>query len=387
MRTLLVINAKFDPIADREVSEGRRPRRDYRELQRQLAADVIDLGALKGWSGMLSRVSGATIAQAILAWVRSAHYDVVFVDRETTGSLLALLCRMRRARPRMVMIGHLLTPPKKRALLRLLGVRRAVDCVVVHSSLQQRAATEQIGLRPEQVALVPYQTDEQFWQPRPTAPKRQICSAGLEYRDYATLLEAVRGLDVEVVVAAASHWSKHRVRTGSQILPPNVRMVSLDYAALRDLYAESMFVVVPLREGENQAGITTILEAMAMGKAVVVSHTRGQTDVVRDRRRTSRADPERPTQPEWAQALGATAETSRGQTGLYVRPGDGDELRRAIDFLLTHPEEALVMGANGRRLIEEAMGLDQFVTRMVGLVRRESPAPIPGPSGAAVGTA
>jgi glycosyltransferase involved in cell wall biosynthesis len=286
----------------------------------------------------------------------------------------------------VVIVGHLLTSRKKRLLFRLPGARRTLDCVIVHSSRQQRAAVERIGLGPEQVTLVPYQTDDQFWQPRTAAPKRQICSAGLEFRDYATLIEAVRGLDVEVVIAAASHWSKHQVNAGAQPLPPNIRIVSLEYAALRELYAESLFVVVPLREGENQAGITTILEAMAMRKAVVVSHTRGQTDVVRDRRRVSRTDPERPTQPDWALSLGATAETSHGQTGLYVRPGDAGELRRAIEFLLTHPDQAQTMGANGRRLIEEAMGLDHFVARVAGLIRREPASPVPASAGAAVRT-
>ena len=35
-----------------------------------------------------------------------------------------------------------------------------------------------------------------------------VCSAGLEFRDYPTLVKAVDGLDVRVVIGAASHWSK-----------------------------------------------------------------------------------------------------------------------------------------------------------------------------------
>lgn len=218
---------------------------------------------------------------------------------------------------------------------------------------------------------MPYQTDPQFWAPRARDPKRLICSAGLEYRDYNTLVEAARDLDVEVTIAAASHWSRHDPALGSEKLPGNVRVVSLDYAALREAYADSLFVVVPLHDADNQAGITTILEAMAMGKAVVVSHTRGQTDVVRDRRHMSRSNPSRITQPEWARLLGATDMTANGYTGIYVRPYDADELRRAISFLLHHPEQAAMMGANGRRLIEETMGLDHFVERVTATLLRE----------------
>jgi glycosyltransferase involved in cell wall biosynthesis len=218
------------------------------------------------------------------------------------------------------------------------------------------------------VTLIPYQTDERFWVPNGIAAKNQICSVGLEYRDYDTLVNACAGTGVNLVIAAASHWSTHSTTNRTNRLPPNVTITSLDYSSLRQLYAESQFVVVPLKDVDNQAGITTILEAMAMGKAVIVSHARGQTDVVRDRRRISRADQRRKTQPDWARTLGASDGTHQGQTGIYVQPGDPDELRRAIIYLLEHPEQAHVMGSNGRRLIEEAMGLDQFTSRVAALV-------------------
>ncbi len=282
----------------------------------------------------------------------------------------------REARPRLTMIGHLLSPRGKQALFRGLRLRATIDAVVVHSSLQARLAERALGLRPDQVELVPYQTDERFWVPRDlrvTQQARQICSAGLEYRDYSTMIQAVADLPVTVVIAAASPWSTFTFEGDERALPPHIRVDSFDYAGLRDLYASSLFVVAPLHDVDNQAGITTILEAMAMGKAVVVSHTRGQTDVIRDRRSQSRAFPERSSQPDWAQRLGATDETARGHTGIYVQPGDPDELRRAIVYLLEHPEEARAMGANGRRVIEETMGLDLFTQRMAAVIAGEQP--------------
>jgi glycosyltransferase involved in cell wall biosynthesis len=381
VRTLLVINATFDPAMIPAIAVGLRPRKDYLELQRSLDATVLDLAALRRlwWTRLLSRVGGTGVAQAALAFRWSGQYDAVFVDRETTGCVLGALNQFRRKRPRLVMIAHLLTPKKKRLILRLLGIRHTVDCLIVHSTPQQQAAELQLGLRAEQVSLLPYQTDQRFWVSQAREPKRRISSAGLEYRDYDTLVAATRDLDVEVLIAAASQWSKHETRLGSDALPQNVRVVSLDYAALREAYADSLFVVVPLHDADNQAGITTILEAMAMGKAVIVSHTRGQTDVVRDRRHLSRSNPSRNTQPEWARLLGASDMTANGHTGIYVRPYDAGELRKAINFLLDHPEQATIMGANGRRLVEETMGLDHFVERVTAAIRQEQvvPASVP----------
>jgi len=379
VRVLLVINATIDAARERATAAARRsPRKDYDELRRALGADVLDLAALaaRPWTRLARRLAGPALAQALLAWTLSRRYDAIYVDQETSGFALAALYRFARPgpRPRLTMIGHLLSPRGKQALVRALRLERTIDCVVVHSSLQGRLAVRTLGLSSERVALVPYQVDERFWSSRDApalAPAEdRICSAGLEYRDYDTLVEAVAGLPVDVAIAAASGWSAFRFErgAGARPLPPNVRIVSLDYADLRELYASALFVVVPLRDVENQAGITTILEAMAMSKAVIVSHTRGQTDVVRDRRRASRADPSRETQPGWARLLGAAGDAAEGHTGFYVRPGDVAELRRAILFLLAHPEQARLMGLNGRRLVEETMGLDLFTARLAALI-------------------
>ena len=134
-----------------------------------------------------------------------------------------------------------------------------------------------------------------------------ICAAGLERRDYPTLMEAVDGLDVRVVIAAASPWSTKSDSTENRDIPSNVEVRRLSLFELRDLYAASRFVVMPLFDVEFQAGITTILEAMSMGHAVVCTRTEGQTDTIIE-----------------------------GETGLYVRPGDvgraeanaGDAARR-----------------------------------------------------------
>jgi len=376
VRVLLVINATLDPARERQIAAGAYPRKDYYELRDALGAASLDLTALdeRRWTRLVRRVVGPALAQALLAWSLSRDYDAVFADQESTGFALAALYKLSRRRPRLTMIGHLLSPRGKQALFRGLRLRETIDAVVVHSSLQARLAVGALGLRPAQVELVPYQADERFWAPRDAPVARRICSAGLEYRDYDTMIRAVADLPVDVVIAAASPWSTFTFEGDERTLPAHIRVDSFDYAGLRDLYASSLFVVAPLRDVENQAGITTILEAMAMGKAVVVSHTRGQTDVIRDRRSQSRAFPERSSQPDWAQRLGATADTARGYTGIYVRPGDSDELRRAVVYLLEHPEEARALGANGRRVIEETMGLDLFARRMAAVIAGERPA-------------
>ena len=76
---------------------------------------------------------------------------------------------------------------------------------------------------------------------------------------------------------------------------------------------------------------------MAMGKAVICSRVPGQTDVVVE-----------------------------GDNGRYVPPGDPVALRTEIRRLLSDPEEAARLGANGRKLIECEMNLDLYAQRLAG---------------------
>jgi glycosyltransferase involved in cell wall biosynthesis len=377
VRSLLLINATLNQDAEAAGEAGSAPRKDYDALRQALGSDVIDLTALgeKRWLRLARRIIGPSGAQALQAWSSAAHYDVIFADRETTGFVLAALFRFRRRRPRLVIIGHLLSPAKKRLFCRVMGLQHVIDCLVVHSSLQKHIARTALGFRSNQVALLPYQTDDQFWKTAHTPIRNQICSVGLEYRDYATLIDAVAGLDVDVVIAAASNWSKHRTVPHTH-LPPNVRLVSYGYESLRQLYDESLFVVVPLVDVENQAGITSILEAMAMGKVVVVSHARGQTDVVRDRRCRNRVDRTRQTQSSWLRDLGVDEQVAHAPTGMYVPPGAPGQLRQTISFLVSHPEVAREMGMAGRQVIEASMTLEHFVNRLVVILQGGAGVPL-----------
>ena len=185
--------------------------------------------------------------------------------------------------------------------------------------------------------------DTEFWHPdHPPAHRARpmICAVGQELRDYPTLVAAVRGLDVDVVVAAASPWSKRADSSAGIDLPPNVEVAAFGLFELRQLYADAAFVVVPLQETDFQAGITTILEAMAMGRAVICTRTAGQTDTVVDE-----------------------------VTGLYVPPSDAGALRGAIERLVAEPATAARLGAAGRAWVVERADIAVYAAELAPLTR------------------
>jgi glycosyltransferase involved in cell wall biosynthesis len=335
-------------------------------LARALDADVLDLDTIERSRvrRAAARLSGVAMAQAVLAFARRGRYDAIFSDGEHIGLPLAALLARTGNRPRHVSLGHLLSTHGKRLFARALRPAGGLDLVLLHATTQQAAAAR-LGLRAEQTRLIPYGVDTRFWSPRAAATSELlICSAGLEYRDYDTLAAAVAGLPLRAVLAAGSRWSRHG-GPGGALLPPNVEVTRLDYAALRDLYAAARFVVAPLHEVENQAGVTTILEAMAMGKAVIVSATRGQRDVVRGRLWTAAgASTTLMGDPSVFGAHDAAVEC-----GIYVPPGDAAALRAAIRHLLDQPYEAARLGEAGRALAARCFSLDRYVAEIAAAVR------------------
>jgi glycosyltransferase involved in cell wall biosynthesis len=81
---------------------------------------------------------------------------------------------------------------------------------------------------------------------------------------------------------------------------------------------------------------------MAMGKAVIVTHSRGQVDLVRG-----------------------------GETGIYVPPSDPRAMRGAIEHLLANPDEAERMGRAGRAIAESSLTLDRWVSSVASVVLGE----------------
>jgi glycosyltransferase involved in cell wall biosynthesis len=330
-----------------DVAAGRRPRVDYVELAAGLDAELVDHARATAEAGrmvrLLRRVGGDTIALAVACFRRRRQHEVVFTDSERVGMLYALLTRFSRGNPRHIMIGHRMSAGKKVLVHRLLGLRRRIDHVVLYSSRQRDVVVDRLGYRPDQVTVVPFMVDTEFWRPEQVVvnerPRPMICSAGQELRDYPTLVAAVNGLDIDVVLAAASPWSKRADTSTGIEIPANVTVTRLTPFDLRQLYADATLVVVPIEETDFQAGITTILEAMSMSRAVVCTKTEGQTDTIVD-----------------------------GETGLYVPPHDVAALRAALTNLLADPAQAARLAAAGREWVVEHADIARYVRRFQELV-------------------
>lgn len=348
------------------------PRRDYLELASAVGGTILYRTA-QSRRGVLGRLAGPHLRQAWIAARRLKRGDTCFADGEHIGiPLLALLFLFGKRRTRVVMLGHLVDPQWKRQLLRLTTRLTPGGTLVVHSVEQQRRIASVVA-RSWRVELVPYQVDTQYWTPS-TSPgaSKLVVAVGSENRDYETLARAVAGLEVEVRIAAGSHWA--RSIAGSSNPPPNLHYIeqTLPFSELRDLYGRAAIVVVPLHDVTNQSGVTVILEAMSMSKPVIVTASRGQNECIQGPVMRSAG------QLDYAATSGRGPRTFgdddalNGQTGVYVLPGDDAALGAAILALTADPELARKIGSAGRRAAETHFTLERYVSALTAILRGQA---------------
>jgi glycosyltransferase involved in cell wall biosynthesis len=333
-----VVTADTEAIEERLAQEKEVPRQDFHELACALEARIVSYSHLGREAGpvlrLIGRFVGRGVALALLAFRRKGTF--YFTTAENAGLPLAFLLKFRPAASH-AMIGHKISASKKRLVTKWLGLFNHIDRAICYSEAQLDYARDYLDVPEEKLRRIEFQVDANFYAPGEGDAGTGVVSVGRELRDYRTLFEAVRGTDIPVTVVASSPWSKRADQTERCPIPDNVTLrKDLSYGELRDLYRGCEVVVVPLQDVDSAAGITTILEAQAVGKPVIVSHTPGILDSIEP-----------------------------GVDAVTVPCGDPEALRAAIQEIINHPEKAARLGETAREKVAAEKNIDVFVERIV----------------------
>lgn len=285
-------------------------------------------------------------AQVLEAFRIRRDYDVVFAwGAEPVAMPFALLLKLSRSRVPFVGLFSWISPAKKAWFLRL--ARSHVTKLILPPPTQYEFAINQLGIPPAQVVGIPWSVDEQFWRPPEGVRQDMICAVGREMRDYETLIEALDGTGIPCHIAARpvdsrrDRWRRTLGDSGEKAeLPSNVTVGPRNPLELRELYARSRFVVLPLYQSDTDNGSTSMLEAWSMSRPVICSLIEGQRGAI-----------------------------DHGRNGLYVPVGDAEALRKAIIDLWDRPEESARMGQEGRRTVVQRNGVDRFVREVAAVLR------------------
>jgi glycosyltransferase involved in cell wall biosynthesis len=227
---------------------------------------------------------------------------------------------------------------------------QAVDCIVVHSRREIATYARSFGLPEERFVFVPFSVNVLHPTVGEDVEEPFLLAMGSANRDYASLFEAVRGLDIPLLVVAGDHAVAGLDR------PANVEVragLSLDECHV--LAQRARLSLVPVANVWSASGQVTFIEAMMFARPVIATDSIGSADYIRD-----------------------------GENGVLVPPADPAALRAAILRLWDDPAARGRLGAGARRYALDHLTHEAAAATLAGLCDRlqaRLAAPPPGAGG------
>jgi glycosyltransferase involved in cell wall biosynthesis len=269
------------------------------------------------WAGNLSGMLAA-----VRLFLRRHRCRGVVTDAGASGLLFAWLqrlCPWGRKPHVLIDCNWYRTGSRWRDWLKGLRLRLAAPAVhsfVVWARHEVEDYARAFGLPREKLQYVPFHITLEGY----TFEERDdgyLFAGGNYDRDYPMLIEAVRPLQTPVWIAT----TRPEQLAGIDI-PPHVRVEGTSLAGFRQAMAAARLVVVPMADGLlHSGGQQTLLNALWLGKPTIAVGRKWAVDFVED-----------------------------GVNGLIVDYGDVPGLRRAIEWVESHPDAARQMAERGREL-------------------------------------
>jgi glycosyltransferase involved in cell wall biosynthesis len=284
---------------------------------------VLDLSAqTPRWWRKVEKLLRLDIALAVHASRVQDRGDIIWAGSEKIGIPLSFL----RLHKPLVVIAHHMSSPAKARFARATGVVARWDGIGFISDESREFFVDYFGVSPDR--LFQYETSKYLdkYNPQEAACDGPIMSVGVAKRDYVTLIKAFAVLpecDVELYIS--SKFGDTLQKQARIPLPAGVKIMGwVSDEELLHRYHRARFVAVPLDETTHSgAGINAVLEASALGKAVIATNTGGMPTFVKD-----------------------------GETGILVPPNDVNAWVDAVRLLWTQPELARQMGQAGRCYVQ-----------------------------------
>ena len=262
------------------------------------------------------------------------HYDVLYATHTRGIEPIILLHAIGLYRRRIVVWHHQPIVKAKswlrEALARLFY--KGMDHMIFFSEKLIRDSIKSAKADPARMSMVHWGADLAFYdslRPDGESPCPFI-STGKELRDYRTLTEAFN----HTGAALTLYTQKEQQGTFTNLeIKDNIDLnfgTRLMPYELSLLVAQSECVCICCKPSNYTVGLTTVVEAMALGKPILCTRN-----------------------------LQMPMDLEAEGCGIWLEPYDREGWERAIRYITGHPEEAREMGRKGRLLAEKYYNVEQ----------------------------
>jgi glycosyltransferase involved in cell wall biosynthesis len=281
--------------------------------------------------------------------------DVVLSTVDTVGIPVILLKRAGLIRRPVVYTSIGL--PERLVQLRGERIRRlyraalgGTATILAYSQHEAEWLRDWLGAGGPPVVFLPFAVDvEAYRHDSARPPKTDVVSVGADpRRDFELLLEvASRRPELSFRIVA----SAERARTFAP-LPTNVELeIDLSLEEARARLADARVVALPVRDNSYSGATTVLLQAMALGKPVVVSRTA---------------------------AIASGYELEDGVNCRLVEPGDVNAFERTILETLTGAAAALALGTRARQTVVRSFSWERYTDALWQVLSGVTPSPSEG---------
>lgn len=288
---------------------------------------------------------GGDFATVLASLGRINQADVVFSTVDTVGLPLLLLRQAHLVKPPVVYVSIGL--PERLAQLRGDRMKRlyakalhGAKAMLAYSESEADQLREWLGDAAPKISFVPFGVDVTAFLPAPlVAPKFDVLTVGADpRRDFGLLVRiASRRPELSFRIVA----SREHARALGDV-PRNVEIeTDIPLEVVRDRLAEARVVALPVRDNSYSGATTTLLQAMAMAKPVVVSGTG---------------------------AIATGYELEDGVNCCLVPPGDDETFERRLMETLTGADAASTLGIRARETVERSLTWERYTNALWGLL-------------------
>jgi glycosyltransferase involved in cell wall biosynthesis len=345
----IALSRPFDfATINREKDLGQRPNHTMWELSQAIDATLHapDPAAITPFDRLAARLASHpqhwALARQLTAQL--TEQDLVFCTGEDIGLPIAILRKFQQKPFKMVMSVMAPDRLRFRTVSQFFNIKSQVALFIADTHFKVDGLVNPLKLAPEQVYLNSVQTDVNFFKPGEMTLKNRplVASAGLERRDYQTLAIATQDMNVDVKICAVSPNGSSKTKVAfPEVMPDNMTSRHYDWQEFVQLYRDADVVVVSLLQNYYSAGLTTLVEALACRRPVVMTRTPGLGEKLID--------------------LGVA---------IGVEPGDAAGMRQAIEAVLNHPEMAAAMAQKGYELVHDRYTSEQYVNNFATEFRK-----------------
>ncbi|TET11794.1 glycosyltransferase [Candidatus Aerophobetes bacterium] len=294
--------------------------------------DVVDFSKIPLIHPIERKLFHFYIIQTLRILPRINQYDLIYSDGAQSAVLLAFLRSLLGIKypPHVVLdIGCFNDGRRREIELKLIReLVESVSCVIYHARIQESYYRECLPSVWERCRFVPIGVDPTYFSPRKIEEEDYVFCVGghrgLKSRDWPTLMKAFGTLNSKTELRVVGNEKLGRSELRGEKVPKDVRFYPLvPRQHLKNVLGASIFSVLPLPYHAHSQGQFSLLESMAVGKAVIVSKVPGIIDYVED-----------------------------GKTAVLYEPYNAEDLKEKVEFLLNNPQEAKRIGREARRSVE-----------------------------------